>query len=192
MSDNIATLCCNGSNVLVKKTLTNQEEYDFVKSVVASAFPDYTSPSYVHAEKAFEIAFMTIIAQDAELPMVETDGGMVLDSQGVSNIVRSMNIICEYECELNNGLIDRLRKCVDKQIEFECSKILAFAVNPNNDALETLADLAHRCVSLIDKGCDILEGVKDIVDGNKGKLKELLTPETIESLLNIAQILIKK
>ena len=82
--------------VQAKTGLTIEEKLSFVETVVSNAYIDGITPSSLLVDVAFTITFMQMVCVDLPLPMRDSDGENVVDSQAAYDIAVGLDILYKY------------------------------------------------------------------------------------------------
>ena len=122
---------------------------------------------------------MVDICTDFEVPMIEEDGKLVIDTQQVVDIIAQSGEIIK---NFNLKYMSDLRACVTDAIDFEKQKVLAIysSSNATDDAINTVSALAYKLIELAEKAIVW-------VDKNGEKLTKILSKKRINELISSIQ-----
>jgi len=160
--------------VQAKTGLTIEEKLNFVETVVKNAYVGGITPSSLLVDVAFTITFMQMVCVDLPLPMKESDGESVVDSQAAYDMAVGLDILHKYGCKSGSELINELKRHISARVEFENQKILTY-IGKGTAGEETMEYIN----ALLAKGTELLSVVTEQAEKNGEKLFGSLTEKNI-------------
>ncbi len=172
------SIILDGKEYAIKQDLTVDEKYTFIRRVVSESIVNISEYSRLHRDIAFDVTFLDICT-DFEVPMIEEDGKLVIDTQQVVDIIAQSGEIIK---NFNLKYMSDLRACVTDAIDFEKQKVLAIysSSNATDDAINTVSALAYKLIELAEKAIVW-------VDKNGEKLTKILSKKRINELISSIQ-----
>ena len=152
----------------INKNISLREKKAFVDMVVAETYHYITKPDYLNSDVAFTVYFMDMFT-DFDMPMIEVGDEEIVDRLATYEAVSNNR---EYADILHGSFASEMRMLINRQIEFENAKLIAYAgcSSANDEAIDAVAAVAYKLLSAADKLCDILDSGKDLIEQGKADI----------------------
>jgi len=160
----------------LRDNITVAEQKIFIETVVRDTFHNPIRPDYLAGAVSLDVNFIRMFT-DFDLGDLERDEAYarIKSDQDCSDFLWD-----EY-------LYADLRGYIEKQVEFECKKILAYASSSsaNDEAIEAVSSMAYAGLRAANKLNDVFENLLNITS-EEGLLKLLGSKKVRENISHIA------